>query len=100
MTKLIAPSALANAVAVGALALACAPGIAQTVAAAGTAGGASDILQEVVVTAEFRSEKLQQTPLAITALSGDALESKNILSLQDVSQAAPNVQLFENNAAF
>jgi iron complex outermembrane receptor protein len=101
MTKLIAPGALANALAVGALALTCAPGIAQTVAAAGTGGaGPSDILQEVVVTAEFRSEKLQQTPLAITALSGDALESKNILSLQDVSQAAPNVQLFENNAAF
>lgn len=57
-------------------------------------------LEEVVVTAQFRTEKLQETPLAITALSGDALAARNIVSLADVSQAAPNVQLFENNAAY
>ena len=32
----------------------------------------SDSLEEIVVTAEFRSEKLQNVPIAITALSGIA----------------------------
>lgn len=93
--------ALTWSLAVGSLALVSSTGFAQTVAAANTgAPASSDTLQEVVVTAEFRAEKLQETPLAITALSGDALAARNIVSLQDVSQAAPNVQLFENNAAY
>src|SRR5487761_2605877 len=57
-------------------------------------------LQEIVVTAEFRREKLQETPLAITALSGDALTSRNITNLVDVANAAPNVTMFEANAAY
>jgi iron complex outermembrane receptor protein len=60
-------------------------------------GGA---LEEIVVTAEFRSEKLQQTPLAITALTTQALGERNITSLVDVSNAAPNVTMFEANAAY
>jgi iron complex outermembrane recepter protein len=57
-------------------------------------------LEEVVVTAQFRREKLQETPLAITALSGDALTDRNITNLVDVGQAAPNVTMFENAAAY
>ncbi len=60
----------------------------------------SDTLQEIVVTAEYRSEKLQETPLAITALSGDALIERGIDNLEDVTKAAPNVNLFQANAAF
>jgi iron complex outermembrane receptor protein len=57
-------------------------------------------LEEILVTAEYRSEKLQQTPLAITALTAQALSERNITSLVDVSNAAPNVTMFEANAAF
>jgi iron complex outermembrane receptor protein len=57
-------------------------------------------LEEIVVTAEYRSEKLQQTPLAITALTAQALSERNITSLVDVSNAAPNVTMFEANAAY
>lgn len=60
----------------------------------------SGALEEIVVTAEFRSEKLQQTPLAITALTTQALSERNITSLVDVSNAAPNVTMFEANAAY
>jgi iron complex outermembrane recepter protein len=101
MTKVTAHGVLTNALAVGALALASSAALAQVVASADTGTNAStDLLQEVVVTAQFRAEKLQETPLAITAISGDALAARNIVSLQDLSQAAPNVQLFEANAAY
>ena len=35
---------------------------------------AQEALEEIVVTARFREENLQQTPLAITAITGDMLE--------------------------
>jgi iron complex outermembrane recepter protein len=57
-------------------------------------------LEEVVVTAEYRAEKLQETPLAITALSGDALAERGIDNLDEVAKAAPNVNLFQANAAY
>ena len=39
--------------------------------ASGTADQDTNGLQEVIVTAQFRNENLQQTPLAITAITGD-----------------------------
>src|SRR5258707_14796517 len=98
MTKLTAQGVLTTALAVSALALVSSTAFAQVVASAAPAPG--DALQEVVVTAQFRVEKLQETPLAITAISGASLAARSIVSLQDVAQAAPNVQLFENNAAY
>ena len=70
-------------------------------AAGGQSASSSDnALQEIVVTAEFRKEKLQETPLAITALSGSALTSRNVTNLVDVTNVAPNVTMFQANAAY
>jgi iron complex outermembrane receptor protein len=69
-------------------------------AAVETSDQSAGALEEIVVTAEYRSEKLQQTPLAITALTAQALSERNITSLVDVSNAAPNVTMFEANAAY
>jgi iron complex outermembrane receptor protein len=55
-------------------------------------------LQEVVVTAQFHSENLQQTPLAITAITGDMLAARSETSLSDVASQAPNVILQQNPA--
>ena len=55
-------------------------------------------LQEVVVTAQFHSENLQQTPLAITAITGDMLTARSETSLSDVASQAPNVILQPNPA--
>jgi iron complex outermembrane receptor protein len=79
------------------LALLCTAARAQIAQPASDQSGA---LEEIVVTAEFRSERLQQTPLAITALTASALAERNITSLVDVSNAAPNVTMFEANAAY
>ena len=48
-------------------------------------------LEEIVVTARFREENLQQTPLAITAISAATLEANGATSVIDVGDWAPNV---------
>lgn len=49
-------------------------------------------LEEIVVTAQKREERLQDVPISITALSGDTLQQKNYTSLSDIAGSAPNLQ--------
>ena len=60
----------------------------------------SNAIAEVVVTAQFRQQSLQKTPLAITAVNAQMLENRNQTSLADVTAQAPNVTLAPNGAAF
>jgi iron complex outermembrane recepter protein len=57
-------------------------------------------LQEIIVTAQFREQKLQDTPIAITAVNAELLESRNQTSLASVAAQAPNVILTETGGAF
>ena len=57
-------------------------------------------LQEVVVTAQFRKQDLQQTPIAITAVNAAMLEQRNQTDISQVAGQAPNVTLQPNGAAF
>jgi iron complex outermembrane receptor protein len=50
-------------------------------------------LEEVVVTAQFREENLQDTPLAITAVNAAMLEQRSQYSIYEVAAQAPNVTL-------
>src|SRR5690606_33370347 len=50
-------------------------------------------LEEVVVTARFREESLQQTPLAITALTAETLQANGATNVIDVADWTPNVVL-------
>ena len=58
------------------------------------AGAPSDAgtLESIVVTARRRVESLQDTPVAVTALSADALEQQQIVSTTDLDKVAPNLQ--------
>jgi iron complex outermembrane receptor protein len=56
------------------------------------AGNTADA-RDIVVTAQFRQQKLQDTPIAITAVTGALLEARNQTRLVDVTQQAPSVQL-------
>src|SRR6188472_911933 len=47
-------------------------------------------LEEIVVTARFREENLQKTPLAITAVTGEMLESRGATSTLDLDAFVPN----------
>jgi iron complex outermembrane receptor protein len=48
-------------------------------------------LEEILVTARFREENLQQTPLAISAISAETLAANGATSVIDVADWAPNV---------
>jgi iron complex outermembrane receptor protein len=61
---------------------------------------AANTVGEVVVTAQFREQNLQKTPLAITAVNSQMLENKSQTNLFQVAAEAPNVTLKPANAAF
>jgi iron complex outermembrane receptor protein len=60
----------------------------------------SDTLEEVVVTAQFREQNLQETPLAITAVTGDMLERRSQTDIAEVARQAPNVTLAAQNQEY
>ncbi len=47
-------------------------------------------LEEIVVTAQFQETNLQKTPIAITAITGETLEVRNISSIADLGLVIPN----------
>ncbi|MFV3075523.1 TonB-dependent receptor [Niveispirillum fermenti] len=51
------------------------------------------LLEEIVVTARKRAENLQDTPIAITAVTGAAIEEKGLTSLSEISYSTPNLVL-------
>jgi iron complex outermembrane recepter protein len=50
-------------------------------------------LEEVVVTAERRGEQLQTTPIAITALSAEAMQARNLVNISDIGAYVPSTIL-------
>jgi iron complex outermembrane receptor protein len=48
---------------------------------------------DIIVTAQRKSERLQNVPIAITALSGDAIANQGITNLEGLSTAAPNLKV-------
>ena len=49
------------------------------------------LLEEIVVTAQFREQGLQSTPVAITAVTGSQLEQRTLGSVTDLNGLAPNL---------
>lgn len=64
--------------------------------AAAPTGGAN----EIIVTAQFREQNLQDTPLAITAVSAAMLEARSQTDLAQVARQAPNVSLAPAGQSF
>jgi len=54
-------------------------------------------LEEIVVTAQKRAEGLQDTPIAITAVSGEALEASGAEDISNLQQITPNL-VFDTTA--
>jgi iron complex outermembrane receptor protein len=52
----------------------------------------ADTIESIVVTARRRAETLQDTPVAVTAFSGDALDRRQVVSTTDLDKVAPNLQ--------
>jgi iron complex outermembrane receptor protein len=55
---------------------------------------------EIVVTAQFREQNLQDTPLAITAVNSQMLEARSQTDISQVAAQAPNVTLKPQGSAF
>jgi iron complex outermembrane receptor protein len=55
----------------------------------GRAASGDQGLDEIIVTADKRSESINKVPLAITALSGDSMKDQNITSVEDLALVVP-----------
>ena len=54
---------------------------------------ATEVLEEVLVVAQRRTENLQDTPIAITVLSGNTLDELNISNPSDFEAIVPSLSL-------
>jgi iron complex outermembrane receptor protein len=57
-------------------------------------------IQDIVVTATRQSTNLQKTPLAITAITSDALASQGITAIDDLSAVVPNTQFNKSQGVY
>ena len=91
MSKIIGYSPICSMLAFAASTLAATPVQAQDAPAGtnATAGG----LEEIVVTATRREERLQDVPVAVTALTSQALEQRQIVDVQGLQNATPTLNM-------
>ena len=54
-------------------------------------------IEEVTVTAQRISESIQDVPIAVTALTGDMLDEKQVITVSDLQMNAPNVSFTNTN---
>jgi iron complex outermembrane receptor protein len=57
----------------------------------------TDTLQEVVVTAERRQEKLQDVPMTVTALDESELANRGVTNLGELTEFVPSLELTSTN---
>ena len=57
-------------------------------------------MDEIVVTAQFREQNLQDTPIAITAVNAAMMESRSQTDIAQVANQAPSVTLRPQGAAY
>ncbi len=50
-----------------------------------------EVLEEVIITAQKRTERLQDVPISVTAISGSQLENRGIEGAASLNALAPNV---------
>jgi iron complex outermembrane receptor protein len=86
MKKPLALGATTVASAVAISLLNASPAHAQGAPAAASTGG----LEEVVVTARYREENLQQTPIAISAITAEDIEVRGFTQASDIAYTVPN----------
>jgi iron complex outermembrane recepter protein len=58
----------------------------------------SDGIEEIVVTAEKRTERLQDTPVPVTVLSADTLVDNNQLRIQDYYTSVPGLNVMPSTS--
>ncbi len=61
------------------------------------AESSSSRIEEVIVTAQRTAESIQDVPIAVTALTGDMLEERGVLTASDLQMNAPSVSFTPTN---
>ncbi len=56
------------------------------------------VLEEVTVTAQRRSQNLQEVPIAVTALSGDEILLRGMSDISELAQSVPSLTLEPSRA--
>lgn len=56
----------------------------------------SSLLEEVVITARKREESVQDTPISVSAFSGESLDARGIKNIEDIGAITPNMT-YQNN---
>ncbi|MET0988870.1 MAG: TonB-dependent receptor plug domain-containing protein, partial [Steroidobacteraceae bacterium] len=74
-------------------------GLSGMAAWSGSANGQGIVLEEVLVTAQKRSENIMEVPISITALTADSLEKSNIGGMDDVQTAVSGIEFRRQVAA-
>lgn len=57
------------------------------------------VVEEIVITAQRRSERLQDVPVSVAAVSGDALADQRVTQIDDLASKIPNLQLTSTSGA-
>ena len=65
-------------------------------AATATDASESDSIEEITVTAQRRTESIQDVPITIQALTGDSLKQLNVTTFDDLLKYTPNVTFSGN----
>ena len=73
-----------------------AAGLVQAAPAAATDTEASDSIQEITVTAQRRTENIQNVPITIQALTAETLEKLSVSTFDDYVRYLPNVTVASN----
>jgi len=81
---------------VAGLAIAISVGIASAAPAPQESGASGSLLDEIVVTAQRRAERVQDVPIAISAFSADQLEQLNVTETLGMIKLIPNLLGFNN----
>lgn len=53
------------------------------------------VMEEIIVTAQSREQSVQDTPISLTAVSGDKLQDVNVQKAEELQQLVPNFTMTE-----
>ncbi len=73
------------------------PAESEMAANADAQSGTAETIGDIVITAQKRAERLVQVPLAVTAVSGDALASRQITDTNSLARAVPSLSFQAGN---
>jgi iron complex outermembrane recepter protein len=71
-------------------------GVSHAVTATDASANDSEGIQEIVVTAQRRTESIENVPITIQAITGDTLKQLNVTSFDDLLRFTPNVTFSGN----